>query len=121
MASSGANARNRGLQYERDVAQAAREEGVLVKKVERQGYHVDPGDLVGPDIEDWVFDCKKRARTELGAWLDEVEEERKELDRPYGAIIHPRRGGPRSGDYVTMRASTFWSLIREIRDGKIRE
>lgn len=117
----GKQARKRGLQYERDVAAFARDCGLSVRKVERVGYHNDPGDLVGPSIEEFFLDCKKRTKMELGYWLDDADAEAEATGRMFGAVIHHRRGKPRSQDYVSMSAETFWRLvayINELKEGE---
>ncbi len=72
----------------------------------------DRGDIAG--VPSTVIEAKSCARTELAAWLDEAEAERRNDNMaPVAVLWHKRRGKASPGQaFVTMTGAQFINLLR---------
>lgn len=76
-----------------------------------RGAH-DRGDVAG--VVGLVCECKRAARVELAAWLDEAKAEAAHAPGDKGVVWFHRRGRSSPGDgFVLMDGVTFVALLKE--------
>lgn len=101
----GAASRNKGAQYERDVAAWLCSQG---RRVERRisGMANDSGDFVG--IPGCVIDAKNRREMNLAAWVDQLGLEMLQADAETGVVIAKRRGVIDVGRHYAIQTVAGW-------------
>lgn len=101
---SGAGSRRKGANYERRTARILSDR--LGIDAERKKVGVE-GDDLSHSWESWLsIECKDRAASSLGAWVDQAVEQAGP-DR-LAVVVHHRRGNGRpERDFVTMTVADF--------------
>lgn len=104
--------KNRGSQWERDVASYFRTHGF--PQADRRygaGIQFDKGDLVG--IPDFAIECKNTRTIDLAQFVAEAVAEAINARVKYGAAIIKRRQRPVKDAYVVMTLEQFTQLLQE--------
>lgn len=107
------NSRQKGAQFEREVAKALTAEGFPAKRgaqVTQGAWGLSAPDVIVPCLPDWHFECKRhgRARFDLDAAVDQA---RRDADlNKRSAVIH-RKDHCRM--LVTLTFDDFCALLRE--------
>lgn len=100
----------KGTRWETKIVDYLRGAGVPHAERRARNGARDRGDVAGmPGV---VVEAKSAARTELAAWLDEAEAERRNDSADIGVVWHHRRGKSSPADaYVTMTGATLVRLL----------
>ena len=107
--------KNKGSQWERDVAAYLREHGFpMADRRYGAGVQYDKGDLVG--VPDFALECKNQRTIDLAGFLDEAIVEAKHARARFGAAIIKRRQRSAKDAYVVMSLEQFVELIRPDHD-----
>lgn len=107
---SGAMARRKGAQAERDVINWLQTVGF--PHAERRGSGFEASDVIG--IPGLTIEIKNQARLNLGDWVDQLTKEMAADGNTTGVVIHKRIGRVNPGDwYATMPASVIAALLVE--------
>ena len=107
---SGASSRRKGATYERRVAKYLTERGIAaVRNVEQTRSGGDDLDLPEGFAEWLSIECKDRASSSLGAWVDQSV---RQAGSRVAVVIHHRRGNGRAeNDFATMTVADFVKLV----------
>ena len=100
----------KGNQFEANVRDYLREQGVPCYRL-RMGGISDEGDLlIGPGIGQ----CKNTKTINLAGALREAQEQAARSNAAFGVAIHKRRNHSISKSYVTLDLETFAALIKAV-------
>jgi hypothetical protein len=103
--------KQRGTRWETAIVDYLRTVGAPHAERRAKNGAKDRGDVAG--VVGVVIEAKSAARTELAAWIDEAEVERRHDGAVIGLVWHHRRGKASPADgYVTMTGSTLVGLLR---------
>lgn len=102
--------KQRGTRWETAIVDYLRTVGAPHAERRAKNGAKDRGDLTG--VPGLVVEAKSAARTELAAWVDEAEVERRNDNADIGLVWHKRRGKASPADgYVTMTGATAAKLL----------
>ncbi len=100
----------KGSDFELSLIPLLRKHMTHVVRLGKQGVK-DKGDYYLPDPR-YVLEAKNCVRLDLAGWLKEAETEAANAGKPYGVIVHKRKGTrDPAQQYVTCTLGTFLELL----------
>lgn len=115
-----AMSRRKGANAENEVVKYLRANGFPYAERRLTGSDDPYGDITG--IPGVVIEVKNHATTDLGTWVNQLNEELHHTGADTGAVIHKRKGKTDVGEwYATMPAHVFAALLLEAGYGRADE
>ena len=111
---SPATAKQAGRDLENWTAEAFRLEGLAASRLRLNGAK-DVGDVLVPDFDDLVIECKNTIQIRLTEWMAEAEREMANAGAAYAVVVHKRLGSRvPSAQWASTSLGHFVRLVSEV-------
>ena len=100
----------KGSAWERAIVKQLCSDGFKVERMYGAGRQDDRGDIRG--LNNWTIEAKDHARFALSEWLEELDNEMKNAENEFGAVLIKKRNAATNKAYVMLPWSVLIKLLK---------